>query len=131
MDDGMNSEPKDADSYMIESATEPESEEPERKLYYARTSKDELNELSSRLTPERKEYVTPTAEDALADLAKILGTDEDGERVLSDKAAQIWDLLYPYIASEDGPDYSEVNMEVLCADVLPKVWDLVLGMEDE
>ncbi len=101
-------------------------------VFVARTSRDELNELAfSKPSQGKPAYVPPSSEDALADLARILGTNEDGERVLSDKATQIWDLLFPYIADENGPDYSEANMEVLCADVLPKVWDLVLGMEDE
>lgn len=45
------------------------------------------------------------------------------------EAEAIWHLLFDYIANEDGPDYNEANMETLCADVLPRVWDHVLYME--
>lgn len=45
------------------------------------------------------------------------------------EAEAIWLLLYDYIASEDGPDYNEAEMEKLCADVLPRVWDRVLALE--
>jgi hypothetical protein len=41
----------------------------------------------------------------------------------------IWNKLFDYIATEDDPEYSETEMEKLCSDVLPQVWDLILKLE--
>lgn len=38
---------------------------------------------------------------------------------------EIWKLIYPYI-SEDNIAYTEENMEVLCENVLPKIYDSIL-----
>ncbi len=38
---------------------------------------------------------------------------------------EIWKLVFPYI-SEDNIAYTEENMEVLCEDVLPKIYDSIL-----
>ena len=42
----------------------------------------------------------------------------------------IWKLLHPYIASEDGPDYDEEEMEQLCTSVLPNVWNHAAELEN-
>ncbi len=40
----------------------------------------------------------------------------------------IWGVLAPYIADENGPDYGEREMEELCANVLPGVWETVIAL---
>ena len=43
---------------------------------------------------------------------------------------QIWKLIYPYI-SEDNIAYTEENMEALCENALPKIWDTLLEVGPE
>ena len=44
----------------------------------------------------------------------------------------IWNLLAPYIASENPPDLgNEEQAELLTSNVLPTVWDLMLAVEKE
>jgi len=43
---------------------------------------------------------------------------------------KIWELLYPYIADEHTTEpFSTEMAKKLCEDVLPKVWDSVLGLK--
>ncbi len=103
---------------------------PERKEYVARTSKDELNELAFSPPSQGKSAFTPKEWREIMGGNQVPEEGEDGERALSQSAALIWDLLSPYIASEDPPDLSiDAEAELLTADVLPKVWEIVLAME--
>ena len=42
----------------------------------------------------------------------------------------IWQLIYPYI-SEDNIAYTEENMEALCENALPEIWDTLLEVGPE
>ena len=48
------------------------------------------------------------------------------------KVMMAWSLLAPYIASEDPPDLSDDDQaEILTANALPQVWQILLDLEIE
>ena len=57
---------------------------------------------------------------------------EPDTRERNPKVKMIWNLLVPYIASEDPPDLSDdYYAEILTARALPRVWGLVLELEQQ
>lgn len=58
-----------------------------------------------------------------ADMVEALPRGTDDADILS-----VWNHLAPYIAEEADLGYGESQMEHLCEDILPKVWDIVLDL---